>query len=229
VELSKLALERAQNPQVKQFAQQLIADHHTVIQKLQPLAGAKQYETSGTARPHEVQQTNFDTPANTSGQPVGQAVGQMPTREQTPGLLAQPGAQPGQPGQVPTRDQTPGIVSREATQFGQASALGQVAAIEKQIGDRILASAKQKLEQKQGAEFDQCYLGGQIFCHMEMAAALEVLKDQTSGPLRQVIEEAQPKVKHHLTVAEQIGEQMMKASTRQADRPTTEVVPRVPR
>jgi hypothetical protein len=66
---------------------------------------------------------------------------------------------------------------------------------------------------------------------MQMAAALDVLKDSAPGQVRQIAQETEPKVKQHLAVAEQLGEQLMKAQTRQAglDRPATETVPRVPR
>jgi len=41
VELSQFAQQQAQNPEVKQFAQELIRDHQQAIQKLQALAGAQ--------------------------------------------------------------------------------------------------------------------------------------------------------------------------------------------
>src|SRR3954469_15158820 len=38
VELSQLAVQKAENPEVKQFAQKMIQDHHKMIEQLQPLA-----------------------------------------------------------------------------------------------------------------------------------------------------------------------------------------------
>ena len=40
IEISQFAAEQAQDPQVKQIAQQLIKDHQGIVQKLQQLAGA---------------------------------------------------------------------------------------------------------------------------------------------------------------------------------------------
>jgi predicted outer membrane protein len=199
IEISKLAVERAQNPQVKQFAQQMIAEHQPLIPKLQQIAGIQ----AATDRTRGVQPANYESQPNTPGQtsPVGQTT---------------------------TTSQTPGMISRTPPQGG---ALNQVAAIEKQIAERSYDKMRETLEQKVGPEFDHCYLGAQIACHMQMAAALDVLKDSAPGQVRQIAQETEPKVKQHLAVAEQLGEQLMKAQTRQAglDRPATETVPRVPR
>lgn len=198
IEISKLALERAQNPQVKQFAQQMIAEHQQLIPKLQQIAGVQ----FSADRSRGVQPANYE-------------------------------AAPGQPGQVapptqPTQPPTPGIIGRAPAQGG---AVSQLIAIEQRIAEQSTKKLREKLEQKQGAEFDHCYLGSQIACHMQMSAALDVLKEQAPGQVRQIAQEAEPKVKQHLAMAEQLAEQLMEASTRQAglERQPTETVPRVPR
>jgi predicted outer membrane protein len=50
VELAKLAEQRATNPEVKQFAQKMVADHNQLLQKLQTFA-ATTGRTPGGAQP----------------------------------------------------------------------------------------------------------------------------------------------------------------------------------
>jgi len=100
-------------------------------------------------------------------------------------------------------------------------ALAQLASIEKEIAQQCTAAAKEELGQKSGAEFDECYLTGQIGGHMHMLAALEVIGQQSQGELRQVAEDAKPKVQEHLEKAKQLVEQMkssQKADSGQANR-----------
>jgi predicted outer membrane protein len=110
---------------------------------------------------------------------------------------------------------------------GQSAALQQLAAIEKQIAERCQQDLREKLQSKQGAEFDHCFVGSQIASHMQMLAALEVIQRQTTGPLSQIAQESQPKVKSHLEMAEKLAEQLMASSNRQADAQAT--MPRAPR
>jgi len=87
--------------------------------------------------------------------------------------------------------------------------INQLIAIDKQITDRTTEAMKQKLEEKSGAEFDRCYIGGQIACHMQASAALDVLSRQATGPLKQLASETKSKVDEHLKQAEKIAEQLM--------------------
>ncbi len=178
VEISQLAAQQAQDPQVKQYAQQMIEEHQQLIQKLQPLAGSQ------SGRQPQEQRTSFGNSPNTP-----QANGQAGISR--PGT----GAQAGEAGEP-------------------SSALHQVAAVGQKIDEQVAQSLKEKLQKEQGENFDRCFLNAEIACHMQMAAALEVLKDHTSGQLQQIVQEAQPKVEQHLAKAEQLADQ-----TRTASRP----------
>jgi putative membrane protein len=92
-------------------------------------------------------------------------------------------------------------------------AINQLIAIDKQIVERTTDSFKQKLEDKSGAEFDQCYIGGQVACHMQASAALDVLSKQASGQLKQLASDTKSKVDEHLKQAEQIAKQLMERQT----------------
>jgi putative membrane protein len=201
VEISQFALQRSQNPEVKQFAQMLISDHQAAIQKLQRLTNTP----AGTNRSQGVQQTSYEGQISTSQQPTGQQVtGQQPT------------------GTTTVRAQTDRMRAGDG-----GGEIQQLAALEKRIGERAKQSLREKLEAKQGAEFDQCFVGSQIASHMHMLAGLEVLAESNAGELSQYAQESQPKVKSHLEAAEKLAEQLQNAAVRQSsNQPATQRVPR---
>jgi putative membrane protein len=88
------------------------------------------------------------------------------------------------------------------------SAVDQLVALERQITERCTQAAREELQQKQGVEFDKCYIGSQIGGHMHMLAALEVIEQQGPEQLKQISQQAQPQVKQHLDQAKQIAKQL---------------------
>lgn len=113
-------------------------------------------------------------------------------------------------GQQPSNQGTP--QSSAQTAQSADSAITQLIAIEKQIVDRVKNEVREKLQQKSGAEFDQCFLGFQVMCHTQMQAALGVIKSETSGQLQQIAQEQEPKIEEHLKKAEELMEQAASAS-----------------
>lgn len=77
--------------------------------------------------------------------------------------------------------------------------------IEKQISDRCHQMVREELESKSGKEFDQCYIGSQIGGHVHMAAALDVLANETSGELQKIVKDAKPTVEKHLKHAKDLA------------------------
>jgi predicted outer membrane protein len=91
---------------------------------------------------------------------------------------------------------------------GGNSAIDQLLALEKQIVERSTMAAKDDLQQKQGAEFDKCFVGAQIVGHTKMLAALEVLQQQGPEQIQQLAQQAQPNVQKHLDHAKQLIKQL---------------------
>jgi len=198
IEIGQFAAEQAQDPQVKDFAQQVVKDHQNVVEKLQQLAGAGSLENS--ARTSADRSALDSTPAPGSSGTDNTTLG-ADTRNAAPrnesGNVARPGMQ------------------------GNA-ALSQLASIEEKIADHCQQSLKEELQSKSGADFDQCYVGSQIAAHMQMLAALEVLSQDGPGQIKQAAEEAKPIVQQHLDHAKQLANDM-KSNTRgpaQAQRPS---------
>jgi predicted outer membrane protein len=178
VELGQLAQQQAQNPQVKEFAQRMVQDHQQLVQQLQPLAGTQGASTAATSQIDAQRR-----PSDTTRLPGSPGAGQ-PERDATQSLTA--GRKQGQ----------------------ESPALSELAQIEKQITDRYFDAVREDLQQKQGAEFDKCYIGSQIGGHMHMLAALQVLQQQGPNELRQLAQQAQPKVQQHLEHAKQLMKQL---------------------
>jgi len=160
VEMAEFAQQKAQTPEVKEFAQKMVQDHGKLVQQLQKLAGAQSGERTQPAASREGARQN--------------AADQNATNR--------------------TADNN--------------SAVDQLLAMERQITERCTQAAREELEQKQGAEFDKCYIGAQIHGHMQMLAALEVIQQQGPEQLQQVAQQAQPKVQMHLDHAKQIMKQL---------------------
>ena len=141
IEMIKFALQKTENAQVRQFAQQLIDDHSQLAQRLSQLTGVNQGQTA-----------------------INNA------------------------------------------------ALNQLLQIDRQIADQCTSLAREKLSQKSGADFDQCFIGAQVGAHIEMLAALTVIADRVGGQLQQVASDARTMVKQHLQQAEQLAKQLESAN-----------------
>jgi predicted outer membrane protein len=88
------------------------------------------------------------------------------------------------------------------------SAVDQLVSLEKQITKHCTQALREELQQKQGADFDKCYIGSQIGAHMQMLSALEVLGQQGPEQIQQVAQKAQPIVQQHLDHAKELAKQL---------------------
>lgn len=88
-----------------------------------------------------------------------------------------------------------------------AGALNYVALVE-ELGRKHLASAKQMLAGKSGAEYDRCYMGMQIMAHSAVLDKLEVFGTHASPELRSVFEAGQQTVRSHLEKAKEIAKRL---------------------
>lgn len=189
VEIGKLAQEQSQNPEVKQFAQQMVQNHQKLVQQLQQLAGAAVGDRSSSTG---------TSPALGAGQSDTQRQASDTTR--LPGSL---GA--GQP----AADRA----NRSLTSTNDSSgAIQQLMEMDRQITQRCTDALREELQAKQGAEFDKCYVGSQVGGHMHMLAALEVIGQQGPERLQQIAQQAQPVVQKHLDHAKTLMKQLESGS-----------------
>lgn len=186
VELSQIAVQKSENAEVKQFAQQMIQDHNKLIEQLQPLAmmhgGAKSAgrTNSTTALP--------GSSAADQTLPPSVAIATIPPRDATTEITASPYA--------------------TTTAVAGGSAVHELMQVERQINERCLQMAKDELQKKSGAEFDKCFIGNAIGAHAHALAALEVIGKQRQGQLAQVAQQALPTVQQHFDHAKQLMKQL---------------------
>jgi predicted outer membrane protein len=165
VEINEFAQQQAQNPEVKEFARQMVQDHQKLVQELQQLASKHGGQAADRAR-------------TTTSLDATDATEQADANARTRGAA------------------------------NSNSAVDQLMALEQQITKQCTQALRDELQQKQGAEFDMCYIGSQIGAHMQMAAALEVLAQQGPEQIQQVAQKAQPIVQQHLDHAKNLAKQL---------------------
>jgi predicted outer membrane protein len=187
IALAQLAQERAQDPEVKQFAQKMIDDHRQMMQKLQPFAPPSYTSVVNPG----------SDPFSTTTRPGETAPVRKPTdiaeRPATPGTET-PGQDKGHPesasaGRTPTQQ------------------LGYVALLQ-DLGKQCYSTARQELEKKQGAEFDRCFMGMAIGGHMKVNDEMTVFQRYSEGELKNVIAEGQRTVSMHLQHAKDLAKRL---------------------
>lgn len=215
VTLAEFAQQKAQDPQVKQFAQMLVKDHGAFIQKLEQFAGrGDSVQLRGFRGGREGQQSGQQTPArpNQPNQREDATPNPNPQKQEQPraGTTPQP-----QQDQLAQRDenQRDSAANRDQNAQSRRGAAGQArgdmargswVGIKQQISDNIGAQVKKEMESLEPNEFDHAYLGNQIYCHMAMVETLKVLEQHASSDLKQVLQEGQQSAQKHLDHARQL-------------------------
>lgn len=198
IALAQLAERQSQNPQVKEFAQQMQKDHTQLMNQLRRFAGV----AAGPAAP-EAEPAAPTESTNRANQGVKVEANRR-------GAEIQAGE---------TRIQAaPAEGAQAAIRRGPAVGFDFVQ-VSNQISQRALALTQQDLSQKQGAEFDKAYVGYQIGGHIWMTAKLEVLSDYASPQLREVLDQGLQTTKQHLQHARQLCQQLEQTAGQFNQRP----------
>ncbi len=221
IELSQLAAQQAQNPEVKKFAQQMVQDHQQMVKQLQQIAGTQgaadsrgrtsspALGTSGASdRTRATSDASGTTRTDTSATDASATTGTSSLSGASDTSSAGEGSS-----SLTGSAATSGRETASSAAGGAGSgAVQQLLQIERQIVDRATQATRDELQQKQGAEFDKAFVGCAIGAHVHMNAALEVIGQQTQGQLAQVAQQAQPKVQQHLEHAKSLMQQLDQAS-----------------
>jgi predicted outer membrane protein len=204
IELAKFAREKSQNEEVKEFATMMIQDHTDLVNGLQQLAGRQNPAAGG--QPREGQQRREGQQGQAREGQQGQAREGQQGQDRDAAAAGQAQRQPGQPqagrpqpGQ-PQTGQQPGQPAQQAA-GGQGFDLVR---IKHEIGQQCVASLKEKLSEKKGAEFDKCYMGHQVVAHMQMLDTLKVFQKHADGQLAELINGGIQTTEDHLMHAEEI-------------------------
>jgi len=95
-----------------------------------------------------------------------------------------------------------------AAQLNRGGALD-IVQLKQQLGQKCLESTRKELESKEGAKFDQCYVGMQVGEHMKMVDTLEVFQQYASSDLKALLQEGSQTAAEHLKHAKMMAENMM--------------------
>jgi predicted outer membrane protein len=101
-------------------------------------------------------------------------------------------------------------------QAGHAGAGGdvsqQMVAMQRSVAQHCLQLTQRELGEKNGAEFDRCYIGQQVGAHVAMLAKLKGSEQFATGELRNFIQEATKTVESHHKHAKELAKSLMDQS-----------------
>ena len=188
--LAKMAQGRAQNPQVKQFADQMIADHTAFLQKLGKFG--------------HVEKT-FDTTADANATKPATVPATPPADE---GVVRNTLREVGESAREVARDV--GDAVRSTVGYTDSA---DACRMKREIHRECLSLTERELDRWQGAEFDQAYLGQQAGAHIGMLATLKTFEKHASNEMRPVIEQARATTEKHLNHANELMQKLGHPST----------------
>jgi len=154
IKLSRYAARHAESDEVRQFADQLVQDHQSMVERLHRFAPE--------VNTQEATASNDRSGGDEEGRDQQQDQQQDQQWQQNRG----------------TRQWNDNMVAH-------------------QIGERIVRRSRDELSEKEGNEFDVCFVGQQMVTHQQSLAKLEVLRQYASSQLRDVIDEATETVEGH--------------------------------
>lgn len=186
LELAKLASQKAESDEVKQFAAKMVKEHTEGCANLEKWAG------------------NLAAAGGRADRP---APGERREADERPAAGA-----PGAPGAGGSR------FADAPARSGQGGALNWVV-IHQQLADQCLASAKQELAKKEGAEFDKCFIGMAIGGHQHAVDADKVFANHVTPQFRGELDECLKMASAHLMEAKEIMAKLSGESPRLTRKP----------
>lgn len=193
IESSKFALDKANNPDVRQFAQRMIDDHGTYLKQLQqfmPALGTAQRTDTFTG-------TDNNNPANANRNGAGNRAGNDANRN-NPNRVA---ADPNNPNRVAANGNNAAGNPAQRGNRMHSPMLG----IAQQAAANEVALNKKLLENYQGADFDMAYLGQQIGAHTQMLAVLHAVKNVGDENFQKAVADGIQTTEEHIALAQQIS------------------------
>ncbi|MCE5267903.1 MAG: DUF4142 domain-containing protein [Planctomycetaceae bacterium] len=185
VAISQFAEKRAQNRDVKRFAQVMVTDHTRAISMLERFAPNF---FLNAMRERRLTMTGNGAP---TADPPGQAADDPP-------------ADVGSSGRASDAKNVTGESWR-----GQG-VMRTFLDIGLQTSENIISLTKNELGQQQGEGFDKAYLGQQIASHINMLAGLRAMEPYASGELRTIVRQAISETEKHMDDARNLMKNVQK-------------------
>jgi predicted outer membrane protein len=201
IAISKFAQRTSQNKEVQSFAAQMVKDHSGFLSKLQ------EFDTGAGARPAE-------TPRGTTERESGAEPAPDATDPASPRAQRVKGRREAREAREERREERRESVAENRETIRSARGGGLVEKlieINEEIGERCLATAERELEQKEGTDFDRCYIGMQVGAHLKMVDELSVFKNHASPNLQPLISQGLETSTQHLAHAKKLMQQLEKS------------------
>lgn len=208
---AKLALKKSESDDIKEFATMMERDHSQFIEELQPFAShraaaGRQPATGGrNGNAGDRNRSNDVAPERTRR---GDSAAEDRAKEGIDRAVRAADAAVGQDGQNPNRDRatpvTPPNLGTVQTQRARADHDGSIfLQIKKELAEECRNSLEMALNEKEGAEFDKCYMNHQLMAHMQMVDTLKVFERHASPEFKQVLSKGRKTAETHLEHAKQ--------------------------
>ena len=193
IELAQIAKDRAQSPEVRQFAEMVIADHRQIGDKLRPFAMSTGYVT---ATGFKVTKTEEPTTAHEPGETKREdKAKEEPVEAKKTDAERRAEA---------ARDDA---MARERVSGAIVAPADHVALL-REMGQQCVDSSKRWLDTQRGADFDKAYIGMSAMGHQHALDKITVFKRHASSSLANVLSEGEKKVAMHLEHAKNICDRM---------------------
>ena len=213
INLAQFVSTRANNAEVKQFAEKMIQDHTAFINKLAALNPNTDLDrecddhvtdkadkvedrvSKFTEKSGKVQEKAAKASANASENADGDKADSEKADKNDKKSAKAEDKETKTARRVEKVEQKLDKAENKLAKADSKAAGCDLLAIKKEISERCFASVKQELEAKEGADFANCYLGQQIMCHMMMRDTLSVFvehadTDEFKTVLREGLETA---------------------------------------
>lgn len=201
VAVSRLAAARAQNPEVKQFAQEMAQAHGQFISRLAQVAGAQERATDGAGNPFSPQRD----PAGRAADANAAAGGANQTNDANRVQARDAERENAQPGQVGQNGARRGDWQRY--DLGASP----IVSFDRELAEQCLQSTEKFLGQQQGTDFDRWFMALQLVEHMGMRDKLLVAQRHATGELKGVVDQGLQTTEQHIRQAEQVMRQLPQA------------------
>lgn len=191
--IAEFAIKKAHSDDVKKFAEGMVADHHAFLLKL------KKFAPEATA-PGFLDTGVKEAKSEGKGEKVVKAVA----------TILQTAAS------SDAADDKKSVDNAAATRSAEASSGKGIdfLQLQREMANECLTLTREKLSEKSGAGFDECFLGQQIGAHMAMKAKLTVLHRHASSELAGILADGLKTTDQHLAKAEHL----MKTVTHHAEK-----------
>jgi predicted outer membrane protein len=192
IALAELAQQKAESEEVKQFARTMQDEHTQYLSQLAPFAGDAHQSGDRTIEGQQPSRRTEGSRDDTDR-----------ARDDTDAQRRDAQRRDGQ--QQAGNDRPKATDARRPGEQATDSRGVDLVALKKELGEQCLQSVKQSLEEKQGAEFDKCYMAQQAMAHQQMLDTLEVFESHASTELQPVIQAGIETTRKHLEHAKELA------------------------